>query len=69
MRPVEVVSAACECFRTHFTYAHPSERRTTFAGDANFACAAKFGEQYAVARFVAVTRGRHRMMETLEWEK
>ena len=25
MRHVEVASAARECFRTHFTYAHPLE--------------------------------------------
>jgi hypothetical protein len=56
MRPVEVASAARECFRTHFTYTHPLEWRTTFVGDVNFARTAKFGERYAVTRFVGVTR-------------
>jgi hypothetical protein len=56
MRPVQVASAARECFKTHLTYAHPLEWRKTFVCNVKFAHTAKFGEQHAETRFVGVTR-------------
>ena len=68
MWPAEFMSAACESFQKHLTYASPLRMKgTRFTNPVNFASTVKFDKHSLSCDWLrACCMGRHSMLENLQ---